>query len=164
MSNIVLTGFMGTGKSTIGLLIAHTLGWQFVDADAAIEEKVGLSIPEIFARVGEDGFRRYEAAVCQSLAARQYHVIATGGGMLLDPANRALMTASGIVICLNATPEAIEERLGNFEGRPLAPNWRQLLKQRMPTYAKIPHQIDTTGRAPQDVAEEVIRLWRRSST
>src|SRR5690606_8890548 len=107
--NIVLTGFMGTGKTTVGRLVADFIRWKFVDADEEIVARVGRSIPEIFAQEGEEGFRRYESAVCQSLAARSQHVIATGGGMLVDPANRAVMMAAGFVICLTASPETIRQ-------------------------------------------------------
>lgn len=160
--NIVLTGFMGTGKTTVGRLVADFIRWKFVDADEEIVARVGRSIPEIFAQDGEEGFRRYESAVCQSLAARSQHVIATGGGMLVDPSNRAVMMAAGFVICLTASPDAIRQRLTSFEGRPLAPNWETLLEQRRAAYAEIPYQIDTTDRTPEDVAQEIIRIWQKS--
>jgi len=160
--NIILTGFMGTGKTTVGKLVADFVGWHFVDADEEIEERVGLTIPEIFACDGEQGFRRYEKIVCQLLAAREHQVIATGGGMLIDPDNRALMLSSGFVICLTASSDVIRERLSDFEGRPLAPNWETLLVQRETIYAQLPYQIDTTGRTPEDIALEIADIWRNA--
>lgn len=160
--NIVITGFMGTGKSTVGQLVAEKLDWPFVDADAAIVERVGMSIPKIFEREGEPGFRRHEAQVCKALAARSNHVIATGGGMLVNAANRAEMLKTGFVVCLTARPEVIKQRLADFEGRPLAPNWQALLTQRQPAYAQIPVQVDTSQLEPAAVAQEIIRLWRES--
>jgi len=161
--NIVLGGFMGTGKTTVGELIAAKLYWPFVDADAEIVSRFGKTIPEIFEQQGEGAFRRFETVIAQSLAARTRTVIATGGGMLVDPANLAMLESTGFVVCLNATPEAIEARLGDGEGRPLVWGWRDLLEDRRAAYAQIPHQIETTGREPDEVAEEIIALWRKST-
>lgn len=161
--NIVLGGFMATGKSTVGMMVADGLRWRFVDTDDEIIERTGMTIPEIFEQHGEAGFRRFERAICQSLAARSGYVIATGGGLLIDPANLALMQATGVVICLNAEPQVIAQRLQGGNGRPLAPNWETLYEQRRAAYAAIPHQIDTTGKTPQQVAQEVIALWKRES-
>ena len=163
MNNLVLTGFMGTGKTTVGQLVADQLGWQFVDSDDAIVRQVGRTIPEIFAVEGEAGFRHYETQVCAALATGQHQVIATGGGALVNAHNRAVMQANGLVICLTAAPEVIKERLTDFEGRPLAPNWESLLQQRRAAYAEIPYQVDTTHKTPQDVAQEIVDLWQKSS-
>ncbi|MDX1991624.1 MAG: shikimate kinase [bacterium] len=160
--NIILTGFMGTGKTTVGQLVADFIGWHFVDTDDEVESRFGKSIPDIFKEDGEAAFRRYERIICQSLAARDTQVIATGGGALVDPATRELMLLSGLVVCLTASPEVIHQRLADGEGRPLAANWEQLLEQRREAYAAIPYQIDTSDLEPQDVAEKVIGLWRGS--
>ena len=101
-------------------------------------------------------FVRYETIVCQSLAAGSRQVIATGGGMLVNPSNLAMMKASGFVVCLSASPNTIRERLADFEGRPLAPNWENLLAQRQPAYAAIPYQVDTTRKTPDEVAKEIV--------
>lgn len=156
--NIIITGFMATGKTTVGQLVADYTGWRFVDSDEEIMRRVGMTISEIFARDGEKGFRRYERVVCQTLAAGQKQVIATGGGMLVDETNRGVMLASGLVVCLTASPDEIRTRLGNFAGRPLAPDWEQLLESRRMAYAAIPYQIDTTGLTPEEVSEKVIAL------
>jgi shikimate kinase len=162
--NIILGGFMGTGKTTVGQIVADYIGWHFVDTDDEIVHRFGKSIPAIFAAQGEATFRRYETVVAQSLAAGSEQVIATGGGLLVDPANLAMMQASGFVVCLTADPLTIEQRLiDEHEGRPLAANWRDLLASRATAYAKITHQIETTGKAPRTVAEEVIALWREST-
>jgi shikimate kinase len=162
--NIVLGGFMGTGKSTIGKLVAAQLGWKFVDGDDAIVRFAGKSIPEIFDSEGEAAFRKYETEVVQTLASLERHVIATGGGALVNPRNLEMFMATGVVICLNAEEATIRQRLGNFAGRPLAPNWESLLDQRREAYAAIPYQIDTTDKSPTQTAEEVIATWRNAST
>lgn len=159
--NIVLTGFMGTGKTTVGQLVADYLGWLFRDADEEIERRFGKPIPQIFAEDGEPTFRRYESVVCQSLAAMVDVVIATGGGMLVSESNRELMLKSGFVVCLTATPDELEARLADDDGRPLLKgDWRALLARRQPAYETIPFQVDTTGREPYEIAQEVVWLWR----
>jgi shikimate kinase len=162
--NIVLGGFMGTGKSTVGKLVAARLGWDFVDGDDAIMRHVGKSISEIFESEGEAAFRMYETEVAQTLASLERYVIATGGGALVNPRNLETFMATGVVICLNAEKATIRRRLGNFAGRPLAPNWEALLDQRRAAYASIPYQIDTTDKSPTQTAEEVIAIWRNAST
>lgn len=160
--NLVITGFMGTGKTTVGQLVAQWLDLPFIDSDAELVERTGASISELFARHGEEGFRTIESVLCRWLASRAGIVVATGGGMLVNVHNLAAMTASGLVVCLTASTEALEGRLKMSDERPLAWNWQQLLEQRRSAYAAIPHQVDTTGKAPQQVAEEVIALWRAS--
>jgi shikimate kinase len=162
--NIVLTGFMGTGKSTVGRLVAGRLGWRFVDADAEIVRAAGMSIPAIFAEHDEPYFRRLETDICRQLAERPQVVIATGGGMLVDEANRMAMQRTGLVVCLNADVKALERRLRGDPNRPLLKtDWRALLERRRPAYAAIPFQVDTADKAPEDVALEIIRLWRNHS-
>lgn len=159
--NIVLTGFMGTGKTTVGQLVADFLGWSFVDADDEIIERTGLTIPQIFERDGEIGFRRIESIVCQSLAARSQTVIATGGGMLVNEANRELMIASGLVVCLVTDVEVLAKRLRHDRNRPLAQgDWRALMERRKAAYNSIPHQVDTTQKSPPQVAREIVTLWQ----
>ena len=162
--NIVLAGFMGTGKTTVGQLVAAELGWPFVDADDVIVERAGMPVPEIFAQFGEPHFRQIEREVCRELAARERVVIATGGGMLVDPANRDCMMESGLVICLSAAPETLESRLAGDDNRPLLRgDWRGLLERRREAYAAIPNQIDTSERTPEQVAAEIVRLWSNES-
>jgi len=152
---------MGTGKSTIGKLIARRLKWPFVDTDEEIVRRAGMPIPQIFARFGEPHFRQIEREVCRDLAEREQIVIATGGGMLVDPANREVMQASGLVVCLSASPKTLARRLRSDGSRPLASgDWRALLARRKPAYDAIPYQVDTSGRRPADVAAEIIALWQ----
>lgn len=153
---------MATGKSTVGQLVADELGLAFVDTDELIEARAGRSIPTIFAQDGEAAFRALERDVCAELATRAGLVIATGGGMLIDPRNRAALEPNALIVCLWASPETIEKRLAGSAGRPLASTWRALLEQRTPVYCQLPHHIDTTGRAPEDTAREVIALWQTS--
>jgi len=158
--NIVLTGFMGTGKTTVGQIVADFIGWHFVDSDDEIVHRFGMSIPEIFEKHGEEGFRRYEHIICQSLASGREQVISTGGGMLVDSVNRELMMKNGLVVCLTASPDVIHERLKNDEGRPLAKDWEALFQKRQDIYAQMPYQLDTTNLPPRKVAEKVVALWR----
>ena len=118
--SIVITGFMGTGKSTVARQVAKALGRPLVDTDELIMQRAGMSIADIFAHQGEPAFRALEASVCAEFAAQTELVIATGGGMLVSPGNRALMLRTAIVVCLTAQPETIETRLTGSVGRPLA--------------------------------------------
>lgn len=164
-SNIVITGFMGTGKTTIGTLVAGLLDRPFVDTDEEIVKQAGKSIPEIFADDGEVVFRHHERRVCRFYAAQDGYVIATGGGMLVDADNRRVMLASSFVVCLLATKDAIRARLQGQTGRPLfSGDWETLYDQRAEAYAAIPRRIDTSDRLPEDIAKEIIELWQREST
>lgn len=160
--NIVLTGFMGTGKSTVGVLLAGRLGRVFVDMDEVLEHRVGLTIPHIFATYGEAAFRAIEKGIAHELMLRQNLVIATGGGALLDADSREFVQAHAFVICLNADSMQIETRLAEGDGRPLASNWRHLLAARQPIYASLSRQIDTTQKTPAQVAEEIEALWQNA--
>lgn len=166
--SIVLTGFMGTGKSTVGRIVAEALAIEFVDTDAVIEERHG-PIPEIFERSGEDGFRDLERALARELAADQHvRVIATGGRMMLDPANVEALAPVATILCLVADPDELVARLlasaqpGEKPGhkRPLLDTpdpearIRDLLEERAAGYGAFP-QIDA-GRPRGDVAADVI--------
>src|SRR5919201_3601218 len=108
--NLVLTGFMGTGKTSVGCALARVLQREFVDMDEVIAAREGAPISEIFARRGEEYFRRRERELCMELAARENLVIATGGGALVDAANRAQFAHANI-ICLDASLDEILQRL-----------------------------------------------------
>jgi shikimate kinase/3-dehydroquinate synthase len=111
LPNLVLTGFMGTGKTAAGRELARRLGREFVDMDAEIEARAGKPVPRIFAEDGEPTFRQMEAALCAELSARQGLVVATGGGALVDAANRAAMMRTGTVVCLTCDPDEILRRV-----------------------------------------------------
>jgi len=162
--NIILTGFMGTGKTTVGALLAERLGREFVDMDSQIEAHFGKSIPEVFADEGEATFRVAEAQLCQQLSERQNLVISTGGGALVNPHNRHALAESGVLICLTATVDEIARRVAEMQDRPLLDvsaaerrqRIRDLLHERRQAYATIPQQVDTTGRTPADIVEAVL--------
>ncbi|MCC6905719.1 MAG: shikimate kinase [Anaerolineae bacterium] len=162
--NIVLAGFMGTGKSTVGRIVARTLLMPYRSTDAAIVELAGRSIAEIFAQDGEKIFRRIEATVCEEMAMRDGQVIDTGGGALLNPRTREIFGATGLLVCLRADLDTIAARVGDDPSRPLfgtRTDIEQLYAARAPIYASLPFQIDTTGRTPDEVAEEIVELWKQ---
>jgi shikimate kinase/3-dehydroquinate synthase len=162
--NIVITGFMGVGKSEVGREVARRLGREFVDMDALIEQRVGMTIPEIFAQRGEGFFRHQERELCQELAKRHGLVIATGGGALIPDENRQILGANGLLVCLTCDVGEILRRLAQAEDRPLLDvadrreHIETLLAERHEAYKRIPHQIDTTGLTVEEVAERVIML------
>ncbi|MEW6580107.1 MAG: shikimate kinase [Chloroflexota bacterium] len=162
-ANLVLAGFMGTGKSMVGRLVAERLGLAFVDTDAEIERRAGRSIAQIFAQDGEAAFRRLEAQVCQEVAAGRGQVIAVGGGALLDDSTRQAFERTGLIVCLTCSLDEILRRVGDDPARPLFSTDRErltaLYAARAAHYAALPHTVDTTARTPAAVAGEVIRLW-----
>ena len=161
MKNIVLTGFMGTGKTTVGQLLAEQLNFAFVDTDALIESRHGRTIADIFAQDGEATFRQLETAVSLELAGQRNLVIATGGRLMLDPVNAAALSRNGRVFCLVASPQEILRRLQDDGRRPLlqvpdpAGRIRQLLIEREAGYGRFP-QIATDGKTAQQVVEEIM--------
>jgi shikimate kinase len=161
--NIVLAGFMGTGKSTVGALLAKKLHRVFFDMDTAIEHRTGLVIPRIFAEHSEPFFRAIEKGLCHEIALQKNLVVATGGGAVVDEESRNALLKTGFVVCLIASPETIEARLKASDSRPLAGEWRERLAQRQQVYDLLPHKIDTTGKSPETVAEEVLALWQSAS-
>ncbi len=174
MANIILTGFMGTGKTAVGQEVARQLGWPYVDTDDVLERIAGKSIEAVFAEDGEDAFRRLEAQALAEVCSGDRQVISTGGGMVKAQGNRTLMRASGFVVCLEATPETIVRRLypdGARQGavRPLlaGPNGEtpleraQTLKaERAAAYAQAHWTVHTDTLSITDVAQEVLRAAR----
>ena len=164
--NIVITGFMGSGTTSVGQEIARLLDWEFLDMDAIIEQRAGKSIAEIFAQEGEPVFREMEAALCRELAARSRVVIATGGGALVAEANREVMARRGLVVCLTCAPGELWRRLEAATDRPMLytadrrARIESLLAQRTPAYARITHQIDTTAQSVKDAAWQILKLWQ----
>lgn len=162
--NLILTGFMGTGKTSVGRELARRLNRDFVDMDVLIETRERMTIAEIFRLKGETYFRRLEAELCRELAARSGLVIATGGGALIPEENHQILGASGPVICLTASPEEIFRRLQTAQDRPLLAHddrWtgiQALLAERAAAYQRIPLQIDTGGLTVDQVADRVLAL------
>lgn len=178
--NLILTGFMGTGKTAVGQELARRLGREFVDMDALIKAREGMSVSQIFRQQGEPYFRRLEAELCRELAARPElappgsegsqrrsaagMVIATGGGTLVRHANREILGASGPIICLTASPDEILRRLEGAKDRPLldVADRRErvvkLLGVRSLAYGQIPLQVDTSGLTVDQAADQVLAL------
>lgn len=162
--NIVLTGFMGTGKSTVAQLVARRLNMTFMDMDQIIAQRAGMTIAELFSLKGEADFRQQERSLGAELNQQSGLVIATGGGALLDQQLRQTMTSSGLVICLDASLQALHQRLQFAVDRPLLQGTGReqrlldLWQQRRPIYAQIPYHIDTTNLTLPQVVEKVLAL------
>lgn len=159
--NIILTGFMGTGKTTVGQLLAVRLQRPFRDTDVLIVERDGRAIAQIFAEDGEEMFRRWERTVALELAQQQGLVIATGGRLMLDEVNAAALSASGRVFCLTAVPQTILARVRDDAKRPLldvpnpAAQIQRLLDARREGYGRFP-QISTDGKTAEEITDEIV--------
>jgi shikimate kinase len=166
--NLILIGFMGTGKSTIGRLIAGRLGFRFLDTDALVVESAGTEIPEIFRKEGEEGFRQRESAVLESLQGTARCVVATGGGIVLREQNRALLRNLGLVVLLTASEDAIFERVSRNSRRPLLETTdpratvQEMLTARAPLYALAAEwALDNTELSHGQAADAVIEQARQ---
>lgn len=164
--NLYLIGPMGTGKTAVGKHLGRALGVPFIDSDAVIERAAGVDIPYIFDEEGEEGFRRREHQALVEVCAREPIVLATGGGAILDPANRALLKESGVVIFLQTSVQHQLQRVGNGRGRPLLKGGREGLQarlellraQREPLYREAADvTISTDGRRVPRVADLILR-------
>lgn len=167
MKNIVLVGFMGTGKSSAGRIVAERLGMKFIDMDDEIVRREGCSIPDIFRDRGEPAFRALERALVQELAGQEGYVVSTGGGIVLNPDNIRDFSATGLVICLTAQPETVLKRVEHDTNRPLLAGGDKLQKitelqaKRQPLYDAIPHKIPTEGHRPADTADAVVAMYNQ---
>jgi len=156
---IILTGFMGTGKSQVGRLLAQRWGLKFIETDALIEEQEGTPIAQIFATRGEPYFRDRETAVLRQVLGQEAIVLSTGGGTLLRPENVELLRAAGPIICLQASAETILERITGTDQRPLLnkpdplAEIKRLLAAREPAYQQADYHLDTDNLAPEQVAD-----------
>lgn len=164
MENIILTGFMGTGKTSAGRRLAKELNIRFVDTDYLIEKEAGISIDEIFAKFGEAYFRRLESKVIMGISANTDMVISTGGGAIVDPMNLEALKKNGIVICLTASVDVILSRVGSGDERPLISEGDKketisgLLKVREPFYKKADFIVDTSAKTVGEVVEEIKKI------
>ena len=169
---IILTGFSGTGKTAVAPLIAASLGWEAIDTDTLIEQQTGKSIVDIFRDEGEDRFRDLESDALGEACLRENAVISVGGGAVLRPENRKLMTDGGFIVNLEARPETILERLQGGEGsepldRPLLAGndpltrIRELKTSRQPLYSLCDGIVHTDELSPEEVAREIVQAYER---
>jgi shikimate kinase len=164
-NNIILIGFMGTGKTTVGRLLAESIGCGFVDTDDLIKERAGLAIPEIFNRFGEEYFRRLEREIIHQVVTKDGMVIATGGGAVMDPKSFALMKQRGYVIALDASEQTLRQRLQSCRDRPMlmsedpAKTIKQLLVLRRPLYYQAHYVVTVDGKTPSQIVDEIMQIF-----
>lgn len=163
-ANLILTGFMGAGKSSVAGYIAHRLGWVALDLDDEIERLQGKSISEIFEKEGEQRFREIETRTLEAILGRKSVVLATGGGLLTQIANRRMLEGR-FVVNLRVDPELAFERInGDSDKRPLAraglEELKKLYRVRKENYDSVKLQVETKGNTPQEVAEEILSLMQ----
>jgi len=170
MPRLIIIGFMATGKTFIGRRLAELLGYAFLDTDQLIEARTGLTVPQIFAELGEAGFRRLEREVIGELEQRDDFVAATGGGMAADADNLRRLKALGKLICLTSRPEVILARIRREGRRPLLQvadplsRIRELLSARQPYYSQADFTLDTSDIAVEEAAVEIKRWVDRNLT
>ena len=168
--NLVLAGFMGTGKSTVGPLVASAMGRAFVDTDAIVERDAGMTIRAIFATRGEPAFRALERQAVREAAGMDGVVMSIGGGALLDPENRRALEATGVIVLLVCESDMLvmrlEESMRRGErpllGEDLRGSVERLLRAREPVYSLVRLKVDTTHLAPDEAADRVLALYRQA--
>jgi shikimate kinase len=167
VDNIVLIGFMGTGKTSCGKILAQRLHWEFIEMDKLIEQKAGMSVPDIFAQKGEPHFRDLETQVCRTLAKKHHTVISAGGGVVIRVENVQTLRSFAYLVLLTASPEEIYCRIiqEGKEKRPLLAKpdpmqeIKRLLAIREPLYFNAANtKIDTSGKRSETVASEIFEL------
>jgi shikimate kinase len=166
MKNVVLTGFMGTGKTEVGRELAQLKGLKLIDVDTEIERLEKMSINDIFKDFGEEKFRAIETEMIEKVSREENVIISTGGGAVLKQQNMDTLKKTGIVICLMATPETILKRTGNSDERPLLKvekpleKINELLQFRRQYYEQADIIINTEEKSPLQIAEEIIEKIR----
>ena len=164
--NIALIGFMGTGKTSVGRLVAEQLRFEYLDTDELIQTNTGRSITDIFAKDGEPAFRALEQKVVEELAGRKNTVISTGGGLPVNPKNLASLKTHALVVSLWSAPEKIWERVRHQSHRPLLHDEnpqakiRELLAAREPFYKQADVLLNTDLRSVREVAQQVVHQFR----
>ena len=168
MKNLVLVGFMGSGKTSAGKLAAQRLGMKFVDMDEVIEQRHGQTIAKIFETKGEAFFRQRERALVRELASAEDRVVATGGGIVLDGNNLRDFSRTGIVICCWVDAKVAHERTKDATHRPLLETEadrlaavESLLRLRDPLYKAVPNRIDTSAMSVEQQADEIVRMYKQ---
>lgn len=168
MPNIILVGFMGTGKTSVGRRLAQHLGMTYVDTDDIIEHTTGRSITDIFNQHGESYFRELESDAVDKVSRLDEHVISTGGGVVLRTENLKFLKRNGVVFCLMATSEEIWARVKNDTHRPLlkatnpVEKIRKMLKDREAYYARADYMIQTDGVPIERVTDKIIEVFRHA--
>jgi len=164
--NLALIGFMGTGKTTVGRIVAEQLRFDFLDTDELIQSRANRTIADIFAKDGEPAFRTLERQVVEELSTRKQTVISTGGGLPTNPENLARLKTFALVVCLWSSPEKIWERVRNQSHRPLLHDpdpqkkIRELLAVRAPFYRQADVLINTDQRSAREVAQQITLQFR----
>lgn len=167
--NLYLVGFMGTGKSTVGRLVAHRLGFRLLDSDQEIEQQQGRTIAEIFAQEGEPAFRALERTFVETGHPPERAVVACGGGLVVQPGLADELRRRGVVVCLHASLATVLDRTSRHRHRPLlnvedpAERIRTLYAAREPVYRNAGTVILTDGRPLGEVVAHVLRVWRREA-
>ncbi|MFA5074423.1 MAG: shikimate kinase [Nitrospirota bacterium] len=159
--NIILTGFMGVGKTSIGRQLADDLRYAFVDIDSLIEQNQKITISRIFEQFGEPYFRDLETKIIHEVLEKENQVVSTGGGAVIRDENRTAFKKAGLVVCLSADPEIIYDRIKHETHRPLLQSpdpkktIRELLAQRQKFYQQADIIIDTSGKSVADAVKEI---------
>jgi shikimate kinase len=166
LHNLALIGFMGTGKSSVGRRAASVLGYDFVDTDDLIEERVGKPITQIFQEGGENSFRELEQQLVSEMSSWKRKVIATGGGLVTHSDNLVRLKTHALVVCLWASAEAIWQRVRNQAHRPLLSGpdptgtITNLLDQRRPFYRQADVLVNTDTRSLHEVTQQVVHQFQ----
>jgi len=163
MSNIILIGFMGSGKTTVGKILSSQLKFNFIDTDEIIENKENLSIPEIFNLFGEFYFRKLENSILTELKNLDNCIISTGGGFPVYIKKINILKSLGLIFYLHSTPNILLKRIGQDSNRPLIKNFFNLYRERLPYYRKIAdHIIDTSFHSPSEIANRIREIYENS--
>jgi len=167
--NIIITGFMGTGKSAVGRRLAKKLRMEYLDTDDLIEEREGSKICHIFEEKGESYFRRLESAIVREVSHLDNYVISTGGGVVLRDENIKALKRNGLIICLTANSEIILKRTTGIQDRPLlnepdpVRKIEELLRMRQPYYGKADFSVQTSNLAVEEVTRRIQEFLRKKN-